>query len=297
MPKTIEIVEPYFSHDINARADEKIVKMFFEFRKNKNNYSEATVRELLSFASYGVYWSIVEYMHRNNLEVADVDMLADELRIDSEVLASILNDFDLFRQENGTYINDRIIRNINKQTEKANKNKECANIRWLLSAYNKAYKEEFNLTPILDDKEKKKLIEYSNKIENFKELLPDILYTLHNIKFDNDINYKARSNWLLKDNNLAQILNGQYGKLKHKKTTQELEAEKKKQEAEQMEEFEPSELQILASSICNKVDAIELITKHATIRAGQRIILIPTLKKLKEKFEITDSDLRDYVKE
>ena len=293
MPKTTEYSELYFQHDLNARTDEKIVKMFFEFRKNRNNFTEDEAKKLLPFASYGVYWAVVEYMHKNSLEVADIEMLADELRVDSSFLKSILTEFKLFRQEDGVFINDRIIRNIERQEEKANKNKKSANIRWLFSAYTKAYKDEFGISPVLDDDEKKKLIEYSNKIEDFKTLLPDILYTLHSIKFDNDINYKPTSNWLLKGNNLAQILNGQWGKLKHKKTPSELRAEKQK---ENFEKEEPSEVVQQANSICNKVDALELIAKHSKVYQG-RLMVLPTLTELKKKFDITDKELKEYLKE
>ena len=293
MPKTTEYSELYFQHDLNARTDEKIVKMFFEFRKNRNNFTEDEAKKLLPFASYGVYWAVVEYMHKNSLEVADIEMLADELRVDSSFLKSILTEFKLFRQEDGVFINDRIIRNIERQEEKANKNKKSANIRWLLSAYTKAYKDEFGISPVLDDDEKKKLIEYSNKIEDFKTLLPDILYTLHSIKFDNDINYKPTSNWLLKGNNLAQILNGQWGKLKHKKTPSELRAEKQK---DSTKEEEPSETVQQANSICNKVDALELIAKHSKVYKG-RLMVLPTLTELKKKFDITDKELKEYLKE
>ncbi len=293
MPKTTEYEELYFQHDLNARFDEKIIKMFFELRKNRNDFTEECAKKLLPFAAYGVYWAVVEYMHKNTLEVADIDMLADELRVDTAFLKSILTEFNLFRQENGVFVNDRIIRNIEKQEEKANKGKKSANIRWLLSAYTKAYNEEFGITPVLDDAEKKKLIEYSNKIEDFRNLLPDILYTLHNIKFDNDINYKPTSNWLLKGNNLAQILNGQWGKLKHKKTPSELRAEQ--QQAKAAEE-EPSKVVELANSICNKVDALELIAKHSKFDNG-RLMVLPTLAELKKRFDITDREIKDYLKE
>lgn len=293
MPKTTEYSELYFPHDLNARTDEKIVKMFFEFRKSRNNFAEDEAKKLLPFASYGVYWAVVEYMHKNNLGVEDIEMLADELRIDSAFLKLILTDFNLFRQEDGVFINDRIVRNIEKQEEKANKNKKSANIRWLLSAYTKAYRDEFGITPVLDDDEKKKLIEYSNKIEDFRTLLPDILYTLHGLKFDNDINYKPTSNWLLKGNNLAQILNGQWGKLKHKKTASELRAEK---QLENSTKEEPSEVIQKANSICNKVDALELIAKHTKIHQG-RLMVLPTLVDLKKKFDITDKELKEYLKE
>lgn len=295
MSKTFEIVNPYFSHDVDSRADEKIIKMFFEYRRNKKKFGDIA-EDLLPFAAYGVYWAVVEYMHKNELKVSEVEMLADEFRIDSDFLDSILTKFDLFRVEEDMFINDRILRNINKQEEKSNKNKKCANIRWLFSAYNKSYKDEFGIAPILDDSEKRKLIEYSNKIENFRELLPDILYTLHNIKFDDDINFKPTSNWLLKGNNLAQILNGQWGKLKHKKTPSELRAEQKQAEDEEKELSEPGPFEKVAETISNKIDAIDLLCQESRLISG-RVCVRPSLKELQIRFDITDKEIKERMRD
>ena len=196
--------------------------------------------------------------------------------------------------EEGMFINDRILRNINKQEEKSKKSKNAISLRWLFSAYNKSYKDEFGTAPILDDSEKRKLIEYSNKIENFRELLPDILYTLHNIKFDDDINFKPTSNWLLKGNNLAQILNGQYGKLKHKKTASELRAEQKRAEDEEKELSEPSPIAKLAESISNKVAAVVLLSQNSKLING-KLCVRPSLRELQNRFDITDKEIKEQM--
>ncbi len=297
MPKTTDIVEPYFSHDLNSRTDEKIVKMFFEFRKNKDNFSEQTAKDLLPLAAYGIYWAVVEYMHKNNLSTVDIDMLADELRINSDILSSILNDFGLFKKDNDFYFSDRILRNITKQQQKTNKNKEAAKARWLLSAYSQAYFDEFGITPVLEDDEKTKLINYSKKIENLKDLLPDIFFTLKSIKFDNGINFNPASNWLLKGNNLGQILNGQWGKLKHKKTPQELQQEKQQQILEKNQQQIPTKLELQAKNISNKDEAIKLLKQNSKIITGNKLFILPTLQSLKNKFNITDEELKDYIKD
>ena len=212
MPKVTEIIKPYFSHDLSTLQDKAIKKLVHD----------------LGFEGYGLFWAIVEFMHQNELKVDEEYLVIDERY--SDKIKSILNDYNLFRVDNDVYISDRILRNISKQEEKSNKGKANVNARWLISAYSNAYEKEFGIIPILDDSEKKKLIDYSKRIENFKELLPDILYTLHNIKFSNDINFNPASNWLLEKNNLSQILNGQWGKLLHK--TSKKEQEKNKLEIE-----------------------------------------------------------------
>ena len=118
MVKVSEITEPYFSHDISTRCDEKILKMFFGFRRAAKEMSREELESFVPMAAYGVFWSIVEYMHRNILETKDTDVLADDLRISEKFIKMILDEYGLFRQEDDKYISDRILRNINKQEEK-----------------------------------------------------------------------------------------------------------------------------------------------------------------------------------
>mgnify|MGYP007086273918 CR=1 FL=1 len=115
--------KPYFSHDIGTKSDEKIIRLMFDFRKSKNDFPESTLRELVSHAAYGIYWEIIEYLHENSLNVDELDMLADELRIDSEVLKRILSNYELFKIIDGKYISERVLRNLKLQEEKSEKAK------------------------------------------------------------------------------------------------------------------------------------------------------------------------------
>jgi hypothetical protein len=71
----------YFSHDYNARFDEKIKQLI---RKH-------------SMLGYGCYWAIIEDLYNNaNALRTDYDGIAFELRITTEQAKSIINEFDLF---------------------------------------------------------------------------------------------------------------------------------------------------------------------------------------------------------
>ena len=148
--KDDKLKQLYFSHDIFADKDEKIVKMFYHFRKNIEEFSDDFIRKNFFHASFGLFWEIVQYLHRNELTVDEIPMLADELRADERFVRSIIEDFNLFRiDEDGKVISDRILQNLNEVTQKSNKNRESAQARWLLSAFNKYYEEFFEQKPIL----------------------------------------------------------------------------------------------------------------------------------------------------
>lgn len=279
MPKVSEILNPYFSHDMSARSDEKILKMFFDFRKYSITLSDNDLIGLAPYAAYGIFWCVVEYMHRNTLQVEDVEILADELRIDIDTLNKILNDYNLFNIENGYYISNRINKNLNKVEEKSSKSSEAASRRWTLSNLKKVYKEIFNEVPVLNNSEIEIFLNYSKKIESFKDKLPDILYTLSKLKFDDIPNFKPSINWLLENNNLPKLLNGQYGQLRS--WTNHLDYINKKQGLivdEPVEEFN-------LDSFDSKIKAIEYLAR-TNIK-----FLSPLDKQLMEKFEITKEDI------
>lgn len=279
MSRVSEITRPYFSHDEDARNDNKIIKMFFDFRREAKTMEKSELESLAVLGAYGIFWTIVEYMHRNPFAIEDIEMLADELRINPQYIEKILTEYDLFREEEGYFISDRILRNLDRQVEKSEKSKKAAQSRWILSAYSTLYFDEFGVKPILSSDEKKKLIDYSEKIENFKRLLPDIIHTLNFIKFDGDFN--PRSNWLLEKNNLTKVLHEEFGKLRHKKTKQELKAELKAQSNT------PDEQQLYIDSISSKAEAIEYIV--ANTKDFEHII--PPLKQLMKRFDITKNEL------
>lgn len=294
MTNASEITRVYFSHDQDARGDDKITEMMFAFRKLAKNLERSELESLIPLASYGIYWAIIEYMHRNSFQDKDVELLADTLRIDTKFLMSILEDFRLFGHLDGEYVSNRVLKNLEKQKEKSAKAKKSAEVRWLLQLYERTYKDIFGIKPILGEDEKLKLINYSNAIENFKDILPDILYTLKDIKFDGNVKYNPRSNWLLSENNLTKVLHGEFGKLKHKKTKEEIKAEEEAKKAEAESKSKPSAIDIEMNSIINKIDAIEFIAKR---NYQHPQFINPSHKDLMKRFDITTAEITTRMKE
>lgn len=298
--KEEKLKQLYFSHDIFADKDKKIVKMFYYFRKNIDKFSEDFIRKNFFHASFGLYWQIVQYMHRNELSIDDIPILADELRADESFVRLIIEEFNLFRiNENGQIISDRILRNLEGVTQKSSKNKEAAQIRWLLSAFNNAFKEIYDIEPVLLSNEIETLKEYSKKIPDLKEKLRDIIYTMKFIKFETSFNFKQGPNWLLSKNNLARIYNGEYGNLKHLKTAKELKEEELKKAEDIKNGNQPTELELKINSCSGKAEALEIISsyyknKKLTSQNGKALIIMP-LRSLMKKFDITDKEVLKNV--
>lgn len=282
MPKVTEITDPYFSHDMNARSDEKILKMFFDFRKYAISETTETIKHLVPLAAYGIFWSIVEYMHRNTLRVEDVEILADDLRIDVATIKKVLNEYDLFKVVDGYYVSERINKNLNKVEEKSSKSSEAASRRWTLSNLKKVYNNVFETDPILSNKEANIFYDYSQSIPDFKDKLPDILYTLKYLKFENNPKFTPSINWLLKDNHLTTLLNGGWGKLKSWET--HLEYINKKGLIK--DEVEPIE-----KIFTSKVDALEYLAEQ--IPDPNSRFIIPNLKNIMNQFDITPKEIED----
>lgn len=253
MPKTSSLESPYFQHDFYSREDKKIKRLIFK----------------LGFEGYGLFWAIVEFLHREELKVGEEYLIGG----DEDKIKAVLNDFELFRVENGYYISDRIIRNLdaieNKQTEK----KKAAQARWLLSAYCKQYKDVFGVSLTLTGKEKNKIIELSKSVENLKDKLTDVFFTAKSLKpFDNGV--VANSSWLLTSDNFIDVMNGKYGAVKHKPT-------EKEQKAKQEKEKYVSD----TDTIRTKDEAVEFI------HAQNLSVRNPAVKNLMSKFGITKDEV------
>ena len=132
-----EIIKPYFAHDYCPLEDKNLFKLFIK----------------LGAEGYGIYWLIVEFMHQNTFVIGEEELLAYKIHVDAEKIKSIMNDFGLFRTENNCYISDRILRNLNYAEQKNEAKTQAANVRWLLSAFNKAYVEFFGTEAILTSEE------------------------------------------------------------------------------------------------------------------------------------------------
>lgn len=267
MTKVSKLKNPWFQHDLFPLGDKKIIKLI----------------DIMGNEGYGLFWRIVEFMHKNELNAGEENLIAG--KENAAKIKDILNDFDLFRIENGKYISDRILRNIEEQEEKSKKSRKAVSVRWLLSLYSRTYKEVFEISPVLSDDEKQALIKYDETIEDFRTALPDIIYTLQFIKFDGGVKYNPRSNWLLTDNNLAKVYHGEFGALKHRK--------KSSVPAPQAVPVEEADDVINPSSICNKIDAIRYICTKLPENFNYKM-MPPTFKELTKRFDITIKELNDY---
>lgn len=277
MAKVSEITAPYFSHDMYPQKDKSIVMLMDEF----------------GYEGYGLYWRIVEFMHQNELCVGEERLIAGKDYV--EKVKSILNDFELFRIEDNRYISDRILRNLAEQKEKMESKSKAAKARWGLSNLKKIYIEIFGKAPVLSDEEIETYLKLTDKIEDFKTKLPDILFTVKKLKFENNPNFNPSINWLLANKNLPKLLNGEFGPLlnweAHKK---ELEQKKKtteqKEQTKLQQEQENQKLIAQIDSICNKIDAIEFIVN----RNSDLNFINPAHKSLMQKFDITKKELENY---
>jgi hypothetical protein len=105
----------YFSHDYNARTDEKIRLLI---RKH-------------GMKGYGIFWSIIEDLYNNaNALHLDCEGIAFELREDINVVESIITDFNLFQINDGMFGSISVEKRLEERLIKSNKAREIAHKRW-----------------------------------------------------------------------------------------------------------------------------------------------------------------------
>lgn len=108
----------YFSHDSNARNDEKIL----------------AVRMKLGMEGYGIYWSILERMRENAdyMCVKDYNIIAFDLRVAADKIKSLVEDFDLFQftDDGKKFFSESFINRMSRKDEKSEKAKKAAAKRW-----------------------------------------------------------------------------------------------------------------------------------------------------------------------
>ena len=112
----------YFSHDSNARNDEKVIRL-----RMKHNA-----------AGYGVYFMILERLRDETgyMSVKDYNMIAFDLRVDAALVKSVVEDFGLFVfTDDGKYFySDSFKRRMDikdiKKKQRSESAKVGANSRW-----------------------------------------------------------------------------------------------------------------------------------------------------------------------
>ena len=105
----------YFSHDYNVRNDEKIKRLI---RKH-------------GMQGYGVFWAIIEDLYNNaNALRTDYDGIAYDLRSDSDVVASVINDFDLFVFDGDFFGSKSVQERLEQRNSKSESARKSASYRW-----------------------------------------------------------------------------------------------------------------------------------------------------------------------
>ena len=105
----------YFSHDYNSRADEKIKLLI---RKH-------------GILGYGIFWAIIEDLYNNaNALRTDYEGIAYDLRVDENIVKSVINDFDLFIIKDDFFGSFSVQRRLEERSEKSKKASNSANYRW-----------------------------------------------------------------------------------------------------------------------------------------------------------------------
>ncbi len=110
----------YFSHDSNARNDEKILNLRVEHGWN----------------GYGLYWAIVECLRDANAYRLQCNFktIAYTLHCEIKTIQSIISDFDLFIIDNDYFYSESLNKRMEIRESKSQKARESANKRWIKNA-------------------------------------------------------------------------------------------------------------------------------------------------------------------
>lgn len=110
----------YFSHDANARNDEKIIRLRIRHKA----------------AGYGVYFMILEILREKKdlMCLRDYNVLAFELREDAGLIKSVVEDFGLFvftdREDGECFYSESLMRRMEKVDGVSAARRAAANRRW-----------------------------------------------------------------------------------------------------------------------------------------------------------------------
>lgn len=108
----------YFSHDSNARNDDKIIAM----------------RMRHGMEGYGIYWTIIERLREsdNYTSVKDYNVISYEIRVAADKVKSIVEDYGLFTftDDGKRFYSESLNRRMDIKEEKSEKAREKAKKRW-----------------------------------------------------------------------------------------------------------------------------------------------------------------------
>jgi hypothetical protein len=105
----------YFSHDYDARSDEKIMDLMAE----------------MGWAGYGLYWGILELLYQNGGKMrTQYKRIAFALASHEDSIKSIIENFQLFQINNDFFYSKSVNERLKKRREKSDKARANAYKRW-----------------------------------------------------------------------------------------------------------------------------------------------------------------------
>ncbi len=109
-------MKDYFSHDYNARNDKKLVKVGMKH----------------GMSGIGVFWCIAEMLYEEGgeLDISECDRIAYELRVEKDLVLSIVKDFELFKIAHDIFYSETISHRIFMRNSRSEKARDSASTRW-----------------------------------------------------------------------------------------------------------------------------------------------------------------------
>lgn len=106
----------FFSHDLGARNDPKLQDVLMT----------------LGCTGIGVFWCIIEQLYEQDgyLPLTSCKTIAFALHVESKVVESVVNDFDLFDNDNEKFWSNSVISRLGKRADIAEKRKKAAASSW-----------------------------------------------------------------------------------------------------------------------------------------------------------------------
>lgn len=145
-------MKEYFSHDFNARNDRKMVRLMMAH----------------GMEGVGVYWCIVEmlYEEQGRLMRSECERIAFELRVQCDLVESVIADFGLFESDANAFWSASVDRRIQAQINVREGAKKAAASRW--EKYKNQAVTEENATAMQTHSERNANKEKKSKVKESK---------------------------------------------------------------------------------------------------------------------------------
>lgn len=107
----------YFSHDSNARNDQKCLKL----------------RRVLGMEGYGIYWVLIEMLREATgyrLPMSSIPDISYETRVSEEKVQAVISQFDLFEIQDDNFFSMRLSRSMELMQARGEKYRKNALKRW-----------------------------------------------------------------------------------------------------------------------------------------------------------------------